>query len=225
MQSQSFRYTELNKEALEFLKKAGLEQVFKKNSIIFLESEDPTGFFIILEGYVKISRLNRDGKEVVIAILKPGNFFGEMSILDGYPRSTDAAAETDLKLLAVKESDFHRMLAKFPNVAVEMLKELAQRIRNSDSQIKGLSILNARGKVASSLLRWARDQGEERGKSVVIEGTSNQSEMASYVGLTRETFNRNLHHLQEEGFIRVEKRNIVIINEYEDFKKIFGPFF
>ncbi|MCP4728062.1 MAG: cyclic nucleotide-binding domain-containing protein, partial [bacterium] len=132
MLSQSFHITELNDEALEFLKKAGSEQLIKKNSIIFLESEDPHGFFIIMEGYVKISRLNRDGKEVVIAILKPGNFFGEMSFLDGYPRSTDAAAETEVRLLVVKESDFHNMLENFPSVAIEMLRELALRIRNSD---------------------------------------------------------------------------------------------
>ncbi|MCP4723952.1 MAG: Crp/Fnr family transcriptional regulator, partial [bacterium] len=140
-------------------------------------------------------------------------------------RSTDAAAETEVRLLVVKESDFHNMLENFPSVAIEMLRELALRIRNSDSQIKGLSILNARGKVASSLLRWANDQGEEEGRRLIIRGTSNQSGMASYVGLTRETYNRNLHHLQEEGFITIDKRNVVIINEYKEFKKIFGPFF
>ena len=217
--------SQLHEEALDFLLRSGRVYEFKRNSVIFLESEQADRFFLILEGSVKISRLNREGKEVVIAILGKGNFFGEMALLDGFGRSADASAEENTSILSIREDVFNQLLYDYPDVTIRILRELARRIRNSDSQIKGLSLLNSRGKVASALLRWAHDQGIAQGEDVVITGAPTQKEMASYVGLTRETFNRVLKKLESEGYIEIYPRGCFRINDFERFRSIFGPFF
>jgi len=218
-------YHLLDDTALNYLFTVGEIRRYKRGEVVFLESELADYFYLILEGRIKISRLNREGKEVVIAILCPGNFFGDMAILDGLPRSTDAIVEEKAAVLAVREEDFYTLLKDNPLVAIEMLKELASRIRNSDSQIKGLSLLNARGKVASALLRWAQDQGTFTEESGVIINIPNQQELASYVGLSRETFNRILRIFVEEGYIEKLGAKKIIIKNYSQFKVIFGPFF
>jgi CRP/FNR family transcriptional regulator/CRP/FNR family cyclic AMP-dependent transcriptional regulator len=223
--AQDSLYHLLNDAALNYLFNVGDIRQYKRGEVVFLESELADYFYLILEGRIKISRLNREGKEVVIAILCPGNFFGDMAVLDGLSRSTDAIAEEKAAVLAVREEDFYTLLKDNPLVAIEMLKELASRIRNSDSQIKGLSLLNARGKVASALLRWAQDQGTFTEENVVIINIPNQQELASYVGLSRETFNRILRNFVEEGYIEKPGAKKIIIKNYSQFKIIFGPFF
>jgi len=218
-------FQKLDKRAVDFLLQAGRVYNFKKNSVIFLETDPAHHFYFILEGRIKISRLNHDGKEVIIAILSAGNFFGEMGLLDGSSRSADALSEENTSILAVRDEDFFRMLEEFPHVSIDVLKELARRIRNSDSQIKGLSLLNARGKVASAILRWAQDHGAASGDSVEIKNVPTQSELASYVGLTRETFNRIYRNLQNEGFITDAQHGALVINNFKEFRKIFGPVF
>ncbi len=222
----TFRNNFFNEKIIQFIEKYGAQKKIRKNDVIFLEEEDAASFYVIKKGMVKISRLNQEGKEVIIAILQPGNFFGEMGLLDDSPRSTDVSAETDVELLTIRQEDFFRLLNEYPTFSIAMLKELASRLRNSDSQIKGLSILNARGKAASALLRWAIDLGRIDDKSIVITGEyANQKEMASYVGLTRETFNRNLHELKKEGFLTILKDRSIVIQNFVEYKQVFGPFF
>lgn len=224
-QSHGSLYHTLDQKTIDYLFRVGEVIEYKKKEVIFLESDEAYNFFLILEGRVKISRLHRDGKEVVIAILSSGNFFGDMALLDGFPRSTDAYSEGNSKILSIREDDFFALLKRTPKISVELLRELAYRIRNSDSQIKGLSLLNARGRVSSTLLRWALDQGEINKKVVVIKGIPAQKEMASYAGLSRESFNRILKDLEREKFIDTSKHRTITINNFPLFKKIFGPFF
>jgi len=223
--AQDLLYHLLDREAVEYLFQVGEIQQYKRGDVVFLEGEPADYFFLILEGRIKISRLNQEGKEVIIAILCSGNFFGDMAILDGLPRSTDAIAEEKSVVLAVRQEDFYTLLNNNSLIAVEILKELASRIRNSDSQIKGLSLLNARGKVASALLRWAKDQGIFTKESGVVFSVPKQQEMASYVGLSRETFNRILRIFVQEGYIEKPSARTIVITNYSLFKKVFGPFF
>lgn len=223
--SQGSLYHTFDKKTLDYIFKIGVIQEFKRNDVIFLESDPAHHFFLILEGKVKISRLHRDGREVVIAILSSGNFFGDMALLNGYPRSTDASSEGQTKLLSIREDDFFALLEQYPYISVELLRELAHRLRNSDSQIKGLSLLNARGRVASTLLRWAQDHGLFEVNRVTIRSMPAQKEMASYAGLTRETFNRILSDLKKEGYIGKKGTDEIIILNFPRFKKVFGPFF
>lgn len=217
--------SKLDKEVIDYLHSVGRIYNFKREEVIFLESDSANHCYFILKGRVKISRLNKEGKEVMLAILCEGNFFGEMGLLDGLTRSADAMAEDHCEILEIREDKFFELIEKFPRVANEVLKELAHRLRNSDSQIKGLSLLNARGKVASALLRWAIDQGVIEGDTIKIIGGPTQSEMASYVGLTRETFNRIQRQLLHEGYINTQSGGTIVINNFSEFKKIFGPFY
>ncbi len=221
-------YHNLDDETQDFIHRVGEKRTYNKSDVIFLEGEESHHFYLIVEGCVKISRVSRDGKEVLIALLSPWNFFGEMALLDGLPRSAEASAEEKSMILilhVLHEKHFYNLLEGNPKIAIEFLNELAHRIRNSDSQIKGLSILNARSRVASALLRWALDQGTKMLDTVEISTIPKQQEMANYVGLTRETLNRTLGELEQEGFIQKPDIRTIAVTNFSYFKKIFGPFY
>ena len=111
-------YHHLDEETLDYLYRVGAVWQYDRDDVIFLEADPARHFYLILSGSVKISRLNRDGDEVVIAILTPGNFFGDMAILDGFPRSADAVAEEKTKILAIRDDDFYNLLENSTRIAI-----------------------------------------------------------------------------------------------------------
>ena len=153
-------FSELSDDDLREIVKLAVRQVYKKDNMILIEEEIGSTMFIILDGRVKISRISDDGREVILSILSEGDFFGEMSILDGQNRSANVVTLEDSKIMVIRREDFLQMLHDYPQIAINLLKELAQRLRRSDAQIKSLSLQNATGKVASTLLRIADDSGK-----------------------------------------------------------------
>ncbi|MEE9118137.1 MAG: Crp/Fnr family transcriptional regulator, partial [Calditrichia bacterium] len=153
-------FSELSEDDLREIVKLAVRQVYKKDNMILIEEEIGSTMFIILDGRVKISRISDDGREVILSILSEGDFFGEMSILDGQNRSANVVTLDDSRIMVIRREDFLQMLHDYPQIAINLLKELAQRLRRSDAQIKSLSLQNATGKVASTLLRIADDSGK-----------------------------------------------------------------
>ena len=165
-------FSELADSDLREIVKVGVRQYYKKDNMILIEEEVGSTMFIILDGRVKISRISEEGREVILSILSEGDFFGEMSILDGQTRSANVVTLSDSEILVIHREDFLRMLHDYPQIAINLLKELAHRLRRSDSQIKSLSLQNATGKVASTLLRIADDfqfPGDWPGQIIIRE--------------------------------------------------------
>ena len=153
-------FSELTDDDLREILKLAMRQVYKKDNMVLIEEEIGSTMFIILDGRVKISRISDDGREVILSILSEGDFFGEMSILDGQNRSANVVTLDDSKIMIIRREDFLKMLHDYPQIAINLLKELAGRLRRSDAQIKSLSLQNATGKVTSTLLRIADDSGK-----------------------------------------------------------------
>ncbi|MDW8436439.1 MAG: Crp/Fnr family transcriptional regulator [Chloroherpetonaceae bacterium] len=193
----------------------------KKDDVIIFESEEGNTMFVILEGMVKISRTNEDYKEVILAILGEKDFFGEMSVLDGALRSADAIALSKVQLLKIDGKVFLDLLEKHPKLAIALLRELVSRLRKTDHQIKSISLADAVGKVASTIIRLANDVGRQKRERVEIENFASQQEIANYAATSRETISRVLTMFEREGLIEREMNKIIIVN-FEDFKKRFG---
>lgn len=194
---------------------------YKKDSIILMEEDAGRTFFIILNGKVKISRISDDGREVILSILREGDFFGEISILDGMARSANVTAFENSELILIRKDAFFDILYQYPQVSIALLKELASRIRKSDSQIKSLSLKDATGKVANAILMLASNVGQVRGSLVEILGLPLQQDMANMAGTSRETISRVLKSLIEEGYL-VKTGNKLVITNFEKFKKDFS---
>ena len=190
---------------------------YPKDTVIFLESDEGDSLFIIQNGRVKISRISEDGGEVILAILKDGDFFGEMSILDGQLRSANVMAIEDSDILALRREDFMKLLLHHPEISIQLLKELAHRIRQSDSQIKSLSLLDASSRVAAAIMQLAEETGAISKKSVKISYLPSQQDLANIAGTSRETISRALSQFIKEGLIRREKNDLIIedINKFK----------
>ncbi len=214
-------FSELNEDELEAITKFAVRQVYKKDNMVLIEEEIGSTMFVILQGRVKISRISDEGREVILSILVDGDFFGEMSILDGQARSANAVTLEDTELLIIRRENFLQMLHDYPQVAINLLKELAHRLRRSDSQIKSLSLQNAMGKVASTLVRIADDSGIIKRGKVEIPQLPPQQDLANMAGTSRETISRVIKSLSQLGYVEKEGSKLIIL-DYERFRHDFS---
>jgi CRP/FNR family cyclic AMP-dependent transcriptional regulator len=216
-------FSELKDETLEQLSRSGSVQSFSKDSVILSEKEAGSALFIIIAGKVKISRISAedDEKEVILSILNPSDFFGEMALLDGLERSATATAMEDSKIFIIQRNDFLNLLNEHPEVSIALLQELTQRLRAAGMKIKALSLKDAEGKVATVLLQLADDIGKIKHGVVEIEKMPFQHELANMAGTSRETISRTLHAFAKKGLVELEGSKLRII-QYEKFKELYG---
>ena len=213
-------FADLEEKSLEKIVKLGTRQKYKKGNIVVLEQESGAALFVIITGKVKVVRMDEDGREVILSMFGPGEFFGEMALLDGMARSASVVATVRSELFMIHRREFLDLLHEFPTVAISLLAELAMRLRKADMQIKSLSLKDAAGRVANVLLMLADDLGIFRKGKVEIEDLPLQQDIANMAGTSRETVSRMLHQFAQEGHISL-KGNTLTITEYEAFRKMF----
>jgi CRP-like cAMP-binding protein len=213
-------FADLDDSELEKIAKLGSRKKYKKGNIIVLEQEMGAALFVIITGKVKVVRTDEEGREVILSIFGPGEFFGEMSLLDGLARSATVVATAKSELFMIHRREFLDLLGEFPAVAVSLLAELTMRLRKADAQIKSLSLKDAAGRVANVILLLADDVGVFKKGKVVIEDLPLQQDMANMAGTSRETVSRMIHQFIEKAHIAVEG-NKLTINNYEEFRKAF----
>ncbi len=214
-------FDDVTDEDLEKIVHVCHKQTFQKGNMILIEEEIGSTFFLILDGKVKISRISDDGREVILSILSDGDFFGEMAIIDGQSRSANVSSLEDTELLTVRRDDFMDLLYAYPQITINLVKELTSRLRRSDQHIKALSLQDAVGKVASALLRLAENSGIMKSGQVVVPNVPAQQDLANMSGTSRETISRAIKALSQDGYLNKDGNN-VIIYDYERFKSIFS---
>jgi CRP-like cAMP-binding protein len=211
-------FAELEEKDLLRVVKLGTSQKYKKGNIVVLEQESGAALFVIITGKVKVVRMDEDGREVILSMFGPGEFFGEMSLLDGLARSASVVATVKSELFMIHRRDFLELLNEFPSVTISLLAELAMRLRKADMQIKSLSLKDAEGRVANVMLILADDVGIFRKGKVEIDDLPLQQDIANMAGTSRETVSRMIHLFIEGGEVQM-KGNKLIINDYEAFRK------
>jgi CRP/FNR family cyclic AMP-dependent transcriptional regulator len=211
-------FSELEEKDLLRVVKLGTRQKYKKGNIVVLEQESGAALFVIITGKVKVVRMDEDGREVILSMFGPGEFFGEMSLLDGLARSASVVATVKSELFMIHRRDFLELLHEFPTVTISLLAELAMRLRKADMQIKSLSLKDAEGRVANVMLMLADDVGIFRKGKVEIDDIPLQQDIANMAGTSRETVSRMIHSFIESGEVQM-KGNKLVISDYEEFRK------
>ena len=207
------RFESLDQEELEALSDVTFTRTFDRDNVIILAEEEGDTLFIIKKGQVKVSIVSEEGREVILSLLGPNSVFGELSLLDGKPRSANVIATEETDLLILRRSDFLELIYKTPQIATALLAELASRLRKTDRQIEGLALLDVTSRISETLLQLATGQGRESTDGVVIENRPTHQEMANMSGTTRETVSRVLKRLESEGYIACRGRKITILHE------------
>lgn len=212
-------FAELNDETLEWLTDIGMRKSFKKDSMIMQEKDAGNMFFVIATGSVKISRINNEGREIILAILQQSNFFGEMSILDGFSRSANAIALEDSDLFLIKREEFVNLLNKHPMVSLTLLKELSKRIRNADMKIKILTLKDAVGRIAAVLIQLSEEFGKLVNGQIVIEKLPLRHDIANLASTSRETVSRIMQGLCNKKILELHGSKLKVL-DYEQLKSL-----
>ena len=213
-------FWDLNENDLGHIADKMVAKHFENGNYIFLEDSEGEQCFFVLKGSVKVTRLSKDGREVILAMLNEGDFFGEMSLLDGESRSANVIALEKTKVLTLDRNDFIAVVNDYPQIAVQLLKELARRLRKSDRQIASLSLSDAEKRIALCIIRFADEQGVIQNGKVSIPKTPIQQDIANMAGTSRETVSRALGLLEKEDLIERNGRELIIL----DYKKFIKEF-
>jgi CRP-like cAMP-binding protein len=205
-------FSDLSETSLKVITDKMVARSYGKEKMILIEESAGETFFLISEGTVKITRMSDDGREVILAILGEGDFFGEMALLDGEGRSANVVALEDAEVLTLQRSDFLDILERFPKIAIHLLKELTTRIRHSDQQIESLSLSGAEQRIALVLIRLAEEMGQIKEGTVTIEHIPYQQDIANMAGTSRETVSRVYKMLEDKNQIMREGKILKIID-------------
>jgi CRP/FNR family cyclic AMP-dependent transcriptional regulator len=202
----------LDTEAQQALESSMTEVRVSRGQSLFDEGDPGDRLYVITDGKIKLGRTSPDGRENLLAILGQGEMFGELSLFDPGPRTATATAVTDTVLKGLGHSDLQPWLTGRPEVATQLLKALARRLRKTNEHMADLVFSDVPGRVAKQLLDLARRFGQQTDEGVRVTHDLTQEELAQLVGASRETVNKALADFASRGFLRLEARAVVILD-------------
>jgi CRP-like cAMP-binding protein len=183
---------------------------YARGEVIFLEGDQGTALCLVAEGRIRIQLTGADGREVVITVYGPGDFLGELALLDGEPRSADAIAQDASRVFWLQQEDFAAFLDNHPRASMMMLASLSRRLRHTTRVVQDATFRDVPARLARVLLDLARN-GQPVAQGIRLESRLTQGELAAMVGASRETVNRALRGFEQRGLIGWEANRIVII--------------
>jgi CRP/FNR family cyclic AMP-dependent transcriptional regulator len=201
-------FTRLSDRELDVVRAVASEKTYPKTAVVLTEGEMGDSLYMIQSGKVKVVIGDEEGREIILKILGPGDFFGEMSMIDKQPRSASVTTIEPSVFLVLTHAAFEKCVEQCPPIANMVMQILAQRVREADRKIGTLALMDVYGRVASTLLELSV---YSNGKLMVGEKLS-QQDLANMVGASREMVNRILKDLSDRGFISIESKAITIIN-------------
>jgi len=205
-------FAALDPDAAAALRSCMTEVTVDRGRTLFNEGDPGDRLYVVTEGKIKLGRTAPDGRENLLAVLGPGEMFGELSLFDPGPRTATATAVTDATLAGVGHDDLQPWLTGRPEVAAHLLRALAQRLRRTNEAMADLVFSDVPGRVAKALLDLARRFGVQSEDGVHVTHDLTQEELAQLVGASRETVNKALADFASRGFLRLEARAVVLLD-------------
>lgn len=205
-------FSALDAEAAAALRASMTEKRVPRSGIIFSEGEPGDRMYVVLDGKVKLGQSSPDGRESLLAVLGPGEVFGELSLFDPGPRTATATAITDTVVVGLGHGDLRPWLTGRPEVAEALLQALAQRLRRTNEALADLVFSDIPGRVAKQLLDLADKFGQPGPDGVLVHHDLTQEELAQLVGASRETVNKALADFTQRGWIEVDQRQVLLID-------------
>ncbi|MEO6714471.1 MAG: Crp/Fnr family transcriptional regulator [Mycobacteriales bacterium] len=205
-------FSGLDDDSWKSLRSRLKESARPRGTLIFAEGDAGGQLHVILSGKVKISRAAVDGRENLLAVLGPGDLFGELSLFNPGPRTATATTITDAQLATFSHDDLRPVIIEQPEVAAELLRVLAERLRQTNDAMADLVFTDVPGRVAKALLSLAERFGETDPDGVRVHHDLTQEELAQLVGASRETVNKALSDFAGRGWLRVDARAVVLLD-------------
>ena len=182
---------------------------YRRGEIVVEHGKKSNALFIMLTGRARVLTADSRGREVILAVLQPGDYVGEMSLIDNEPHSATVRAEIQTDMLVLGRAEFARCLPENSSLSYAIMRGLVQRLRSADRQIESLALLDVYGRVARALLEMSEMIGENR----TIRNKVSRQDLAKVVGASREMVSRVMKDLEERDIIETQANGSVIIKE------------
>ncbi|MCL4475557.1 MAG: Crp/Fnr family transcriptional regulator [Nitrospirae bacterium] len=205
-------FSALNTTELKELAPYLISTSVRKKDVIFSEGDSSEWFYIVTEGKVKITKLSQDGKEIILELIHPTDFFGGLAVIRGFPYPANAIAMEDTKLLKISRSSLMRILDRFPNLMYCMAQQVGDRMKESHETLKNIALERVEARIASLLLKLSDKTGIKGDDGVVIDMKLTKQDIAEMVGTTVETSIRTMSKLKKMGIVAEKEGKIVIKN-------------
>ncbi len=193
----------------ELLADAVAKHRFKRGQVIVEQGKKSDALYIILSGRARVLMTDRKSREVILATLQPGDYIGEMSMIDNQPHSATVEAEIQTDVLVLGRKEFTRCLPENATMAYAVMQGLVRRLRHADQKIGSLALMGVYGRVANVLLESAvADDGR-----LMIRDKLSRQDIAKMVGASREMVSRVMKDFEEQGFIQTLDGGAILVNE------------
>jgi CRP/FNR family cyclic AMP-dependent transcriptional regulator len=203
---------ELTPDETRAVKDRSRSRRYPKGSTLFNEGESSDRVVIVTEGQVKVSFFTDDGREILLGVRGPGELLGEMSAIDGEPRSATATALEPAEALVMTAEDFKSFITDNPRVGLLLLQMLSRRLRDADRKRIEFGAFDTIGRVARRLVELADDYGEATDDGVRISLPLTQQDLAGWTGSSREAVSKALQTLRGRGWIATHRKGITVLD-------------
>lgn len=208
--AQTALFRDVPENVLREIAAGSVHRKYKKGSVVFVQGEKGVRCYIIISGTVKISAYHPDGREAVLAVLGPGDIFGELSLFDEAPRSADATVLEDAELLSLDKETVTSSAKKYPELALALLHQLSRRLRITNDSLQDVAFFDVTGRLARRLADLAEAHGVPSDAGTLINLPVSQESLANMVGATRESVNKALAGLGRRGLVQRQGKRYLI---------------
>jgi CRP/FNR family transcriptional regulator, cyclic AMP receptor protein len=202
-------FVEATPEALAEIARHLRRRRFRRGEVVFHQGDPGDALHVVINGSVKVVLPSAEGDEAIIATLRPGDFFGELSLLDDAPRSANVVAVEPAETMSLPRTTFLALLDQDPGLRDALLSALARELRRLTGHVEELHFLDLAGRLAMRLSRLARES-DPVSREVRLDWPYTQSDLAGMIGGTRQSVNRILSGLVEDGLLSIERDTLVI---------------
>ena len=203
-------FSGLTETELSFLAQRAVPRQYAPGEVVFAEGQPCAGLYVVERGHIRIFKTSPGGREQVLTIDGPGSSVAEVPVFDGGNYPASGAAVDSALLLFVSKQDFQALCLAHPQVTLKVLRVVGARLRRLVGIIEELSFTTVRHRLASFLVRLARQEGKPTPAGIEILLPASHQELAAQIGTVRELVSRNLSRFQAEGLLIVEGRNVIV---------------
>jgi CRP-like cAMP-binding protein len=203
-------FSELDDKELAAIAAVAKSRHYAKDDVVFHADESGDVFCLIREGQVKVTMISPEGKEIILTMLGPGAFFGEMALLDDEPRSATVVATEPLEVVTIWRSDFLSILQENFSITRKILAELSRRLRKMSNRIESLATMDVYGRLARFFLDLAAESGKPLENGFVAVTRPTHQSIANMIGTSRETVSRLIHDLMRQDLLLSEGKTIYL---------------
>lgn len=205
-------FATLDRHHLGLVLRRASQRSYATGHVLMTQGEPGDSMEVLLSGEVQVTMTSPQGRDLVLALLGPGEPIGELALLDGGARSATVTATEPTEALVIYQEEFHDILRQSPDIALALLKVMTERVRATDHLVADSRFLDVPARVAKKLLELANTRGVEAGRGIEIDLQLTQTTLAALIGASRESVSKALTTLRRAGVVTAERHRITILD-------------